>query len=104
MRGVTLFRIEDGRIVSARLYMEEVEEAGGDIDETVRRLAEGARSPLGNGQPDLQREPLDATFRPLPRCIPLVELVDTATTVRAFLNEEASGVDAAKVTGPAFGQ
>ena len=44
MRGVTLFRIEAGRIVSGRLYMEEVEQADGDIDETVRRLAEGNRS------------------------------------------------------------
>jgi ketosteroid isomerase-like protein len=44
MRGVTLFRIEDGRIVSGRLYMEEVEEAGGDIDDTVRSLTEGTRS------------------------------------------------------------
>jgi limonene-1,2-epoxide hydrolase len=44
MRGVTLFGIETGRIVSGRLYMEEVEEAGGDIDEAVRRLAEGSRS------------------------------------------------------------
>jgi ketosteroid isomerase-like protein len=43
IRGVTLFGIEAGRIVSGRLYMEEVEEAGGDIDETVRRLAEGTR-------------------------------------------------------------
>jgi ketosteroid isomerase-like protein len=43
MRGVTLFRIENGRIDSGRLYMEEVEEAGGDIGEAVRRLAEGAR-------------------------------------------------------------
>ena len=43
MRGVTLFEIENGRIVSGRLYMEEVEEAGGDIDETVRRLADGTR-------------------------------------------------------------
>ena len=41
MRGVTLFEIKNGRIVSGRLYMEEVEEAGADIDETVRRLAQG---------------------------------------------------------------
>jgi hypothetical protein len=37
--GVTLFRIERGLITSGRLYMEEVEEAGEDIDETVRRLS-----------------------------------------------------------------
>jgi limonene-1,2-epoxide hydrolase len=43
IRGVTLFGIENGRVVSGRLYMEEVEDAGGDIDETVRRLAEGSR-------------------------------------------------------------
>jgi ketosteroid isomerase-like protein len=44
MRGVTLFEIKNGRIVSGRLYMEDVEEAGADIDETVRRLAEGDRA------------------------------------------------------------
>jgi ketosteroid isomerase-like protein len=44
MRGVMLFRIEDGRIASGRLYMEEVEEVGGDIDATVRGLAEGTRA------------------------------------------------------------
>lgn len=43
IRGVTLFGIEAGRIVSGRLYMEEVEQAGRDIDETVRLLAEGTR-------------------------------------------------------------
>jgi limonene-1,2-epoxide hydrolase len=43
MRGVTLFEIKGGRVVSGRLYMEEVEEAGAEIDETVRRLAEGNR-------------------------------------------------------------
>jgi hypothetical protein len=41
---VTLFSIENGRIVSGRLYLEEVEEAGGHIDETVRRLADWTRS------------------------------------------------------------
>jgi len=44
MRGVTLFDIKAGRIASGRLYMEEVEEAGAGIDETVRRLAEGPGS------------------------------------------------------------
>ena len=41
MRGVTLFEIKNGQIVSGRLYMEEVEEAGADIGEAVRRLADG---------------------------------------------------------------
>jgi len=44
MRGVALFTIANGRIVSGRLYMEEVEAAGRDIDETVRRLAAGSGS------------------------------------------------------------
>jgi limonene-1,2-epoxide hydrolase len=44
IRGVTLFEVKNSRIVSGRLYMEEVEEAGADIDETVSRLAEGTRS------------------------------------------------------------
>jgi ketosteroid isomerase-like protein len=39
MSGVTLFGVRDGLIVCGRLYMEEVEAAGEDIDETVRRLA-----------------------------------------------------------------
>jgi len=39
MRGVTLFRVEDSLVVSGRLYMEEVEQAGADIDQTVDRLA-----------------------------------------------------------------
>lgn len=43
MRGVTLFEIKNGQVVIGRLYMEEVEEAGAEIDETVRRLAEGNR-------------------------------------------------------------
>jgi len=47
MRGVTVFEISNGRIVAGRLYMEEVEEAGADIDETVSRLAEGTRSEPG---------------------------------------------------------
>jgi ketosteroid isomerase-like protein len=47
MRGVTVLEIRNGRIVAGRLYMEEVEEAGADIDETVRRLAEGIQSEPG---------------------------------------------------------
>ena len=41
MRGVTLFEMKNAQIVSGRLYMEEVEETGTDIGETVRRLAGG---------------------------------------------------------------
>ena len=47
MRGVTVFEIRNGRIVAGRLYMEEIEEAGADIDNTVRRLAEGTESGSG---------------------------------------------------------
>jgi len=43
MRGVTIFTVMKDRIVSGRLYMEEVEAAGSDIDQTVGRLAEGTR-------------------------------------------------------------
>jgi ketosteroid isomerase-like protein len=39
LRGVTLFSAESGQIAWGRLYMEEVEEEGEDIDETVRRLS-----------------------------------------------------------------
>jgi limonene-1,2-epoxide hydrolase len=39
MSGVTIFGVADGLIEWGRFYMEEVEAAGEDIDETVRRLA-----------------------------------------------------------------
>jgi ketosteroid isomerase-like protein len=39
MRGVTILGIENDRIVSGRLYMEDVEEAGEDIDQAVLRMA-----------------------------------------------------------------
>jgi limonene-1,2-epoxide hydrolase len=35
-RGVTIFGVEGDRIVWGRLYMEPVDESGGDIDEAVR--------------------------------------------------------------------
>ena len=38
MRGVTLFGVRDGRLVWGRLYMEEAEAAGADIDATMRHL------------------------------------------------------------------
>jgi ketosteroid isomerase-like protein len=39
LRGVTLFSAAGGQVSWGRLYMEEVEEEGEDIDETVRRLS-----------------------------------------------------------------
>jgi limonene-1,2-epoxide hydrolase len=41
IRGVTIFGVEEGLIVSGRLYMEQVEEDGEDIVDTVRRMADG---------------------------------------------------------------
>jgi ketosteroid isomerase-like protein len=37
MRGVVVFGIADGLIASARFFLEPVDEAGGDVDATVRR-------------------------------------------------------------------
>jgi len=41
MRGVTLMGTRNNHIVWGRLYMEEVEEAGEEIDHAVQRLAGG---------------------------------------------------------------
>ena len=41
IRGVTIFVIEDGRIASGRLYMEQAEIDATDIDEAVGRMAGG---------------------------------------------------------------
>jgi hypothetical protein len=41
-RGVTLFGVRDDRIAWGRLYMEPVEQAGANIDETIGRMAAGA--------------------------------------------------------------
>jgi hypothetical protein len=38
-RGVFLFGLDDGAIVWARFYVEEVEQGGADIDETMRQSA-----------------------------------------------------------------
>ncbi len=45
MRGVVIVGLRDGLIADARLYMEPVDESGGDIVATVRDLAEPARRP-----------------------------------------------------------
>lgn len=41
LRGVNVFGIRDGQIAWGRVYMETVEETGIDLDERVRRMAEG---------------------------------------------------------------
>ena len=41
-RGVTIFGVQDDLIIWGRLYMEPLEEAGGDINETVREWTKGA--------------------------------------------------------------
>ena len=43
MRGVTLFGVRDERIVWGRLYMEETEASGADIDATMQHLTEPSR-------------------------------------------------------------
>jgi ketosteroid isomerase-like protein len=44
VRGVHIFRTRARQIAWGRLYLESVEEGGIDLDERVRRMAEGTRS------------------------------------------------------------
>jgi hypothetical protein len=39
MRGVTIFGTQHDRIVWGRLYLEDVDRSGGNIDQAVRRMA-----------------------------------------------------------------
>jgi ketosteroid isomerase-like protein len=41
-RGVQIFGVRDGQIAWGRIYLEAVEEGGIDLDERVRRIAEGS--------------------------------------------------------------
>ena len=43
MAGVTIFGVEEDRIVWGRLYVEQVEENGQDIDEAMRTITEGSQ-------------------------------------------------------------
>ncbi len=43
MAGVTIFGVEEDRIVWGRLYVEPVEENGQDIDEAMRTITEGSQ-------------------------------------------------------------
>lgn len=45
MRGVTILGVRGDRIVSGRLYMEPVEEAGPGVGEAVRRMTHGSGGP-----------------------------------------------------------
>lgn len=38
MRGVNIFQIADGRVVSARFYLEPVDRASGGVDDAVRHV------------------------------------------------------------------
>ena len=43
MAGVIIFGVEEDRIVWGRLYVEQVEEDGQDIDEAMRTITEGSQ-------------------------------------------------------------
>ena len=49
MAGVTIFGVEEDRIVWGRLYVEQVEEDGEDIDEAMRSITEGSQR-VGDGR------------------------------------------------------
>ena len=49
MAGVTIFGVEEDRIAWGRLYVEQVEEDGEDIDEAMRTITEGSQR-VGDGR------------------------------------------------------
>ena len=49
MAGVTIFGVEEDRIAWGRLYVEQVEEDGEDIDEAMRTITEGSQQ-VGDGR------------------------------------------------------
>jgi ketosteroid isomerase-like protein len=51
MRGITIVVVRGDRIVSARLYLEEVDEAGADIEGSIRGLVEGGRQDRSSQAP-----------------------------------------------------
>jgi len=38
MRGVTIFGIQHGRILWGRLYLDDIDRSGGNIDQAVRSM------------------------------------------------------------------
>jgi predicted SnoaL-like aldol condensation-catalyzing enzyme len=49
MAGVTIFGVEDDRKVWGRLYVEQVQEDGRDVDEALRTISEGGQR-VGDGR------------------------------------------------------
>ena len=49
MRGVVIFGVRDGKIGSARFYLEPVEESSGEVNAAVRRLTGAAGLPSEGG-------------------------------------------------------
>lgn len=47
LRGVNIFGIRDGQFAWGHIYMETVDEDGIDLEERVRRMAEGDPHPIG---------------------------------------------------------
>jgi ketosteroid isomerase-like protein len=47
LRGVNIFGVREGQFAWGRIYMESVEEDGIDIEERVRRMAEGNAAAAG---------------------------------------------------------
>jgi ketosteroid isomerase-like protein len=45
LRGVNVFGVRNGQFAWGRIYLESVEEEGMDLDERVRRMAEGETAP-----------------------------------------------------------
>lgn len=49
MRGVAIFGVRDGKIGSARFYLEPVEESSGEVNAAVRRLTGDTGRPSEGG-------------------------------------------------------
>jgi hypothetical protein len=62
MAGVTMFGIEEDRLVWGRLYVEQVEEDGQDIDEAMRTITEGSQR-AGDGRSE-EASPTYSTLEP----------------------------------------
>jgi ketosteroid isomerase-like protein len=91
MRGVTVMGVRDNHIVWGRLYMEEVEEAGQDIDQAVQCLA-GTRERAVTKTPAIGRP----SFPPSTRRSRCIGLARTALLPLASLHISHPDVSCAK--------